>query len=454
MRRALLWLLLALCAASPAAAAGQFLALSDIHFDPMADPSLVDRLNAAAPEDWAKIFASSSDKSLGRYGRDTDWPLLSSALSAMKEALPHPDFVVMTGDFLAHSFRVHFDLTARNHSDAAYRAFIERTMRFLALQLERAFPKTPILPVLGNNDSYCGDYRLTPGGAFLKDVEPTMRGLLGGAAGAGFAGHWRGLGNYAVRLPRLPHVRVAGLDTVFFSAHYSAACAGAAKGDPGKASLAWLAGTLAAARRAHERVWLLYHVPPGIDDYATARFGACPQNIVPLWQPAYQTAFAALLKEYADTIAASLAGHLHTDAFRLADRTALTLVIPAISPIFGENPGFKTISYDSAGRLDDATTYELPSLSGGAAWVEEYRFTSEWRLPRLDLASLDRLYRRIGGEPRTRARWLSLYALSNASFWPAEAAERAKRSRAAYCAGGHLSATGFATCYCPASGNK
>jgi 3',5'-cyclic AMP phosphodiesterase CpdA len=449
MRRTVfLMLFLALFAASPALAEGRFLALSDVHFDPMADPALVDRLNSAAPEAWAQIFATSKDKSLGRAGRDTDWPLLSSALSAMKEAQPHPDFVVMAGDFLAHDFRAHFDATATNHSAPAYRAFVARTMRFLALELERTFPNTPILPVLGNNDSYCGDYGVTPGGGFLKDMLSTIRGLLGGAASADFARDWSSLGNYSARLPRLPQVRIVALDDIFFSTHYSAACGGMAAGDPGKRTLAWLADRLAAARRAHEHVWLLYHIPPGIDDYATARFGACPDRIVPLWKAASAKKFAALHTKYAGTITASLAGHLHIDTFRLDDRTAFILTIPAVSPIFGQNPAFKTLSYDAAGRLDDATTYELPSLSGGAAWVPEYRFTSEWRLPRLDLASLERLYQKIGAEPQTRARWLSLYALSNGSFWPSEAAEKERRARAAYCAAGHLSAAGFAACYC------
>jgi sphingomyelin phosphodiesterase acid-like 3 len=449
MRRTVFLLVfLVLFAAAPALADGRFLALSDVHFDPMADPALVDRLNSAAPEAWAQIFATAADKSLGRAGRDTDWPLLSSALAAMKEALPHPDFVVMAGDFLAHNFRAHFDATATNHTDAAYRAFVARTMRFLALELQRTFPNTPILPVLGNNDSYCGDYRVTPGGGFLKDMLPTMRGLLRGAAGADFARDWPSLGNYSARLPPLPHVRIVALGDVFFSPHYSAACGGMTAGDPGKRTLAWLADTLAAARRAQEHVWLVYHIPPGIDDYATARFGACPQRIVPLWKPAYASEFAALLKKYADTITANLAGHLHIDTLRLDDRTAFILTIPAVSPIFGQNPAFKTLSYDAAERLADATTYELPSLSGGAAWVPEYRFTSEWRLPHLDLAGLDQLYHKIGGEPQTRARWLSLYAVSNSSFWPSEAAEKGKRTRAAYCAAGHLSAAGFAACYC------
>ncbi|HEU0156367.1 MAG TPA: hypothetical protein VFQ82_09875, partial [Stellaceae bacterium] len=68
------------------AAAGQLLLLSDIHFDPMADPVLVDRLAAAAPAGWPAILDTSANKSLGRYGADTNWRLLRSSLNAAKAA--------------------------------------------------------------------------------------------------------------------------------------------------------------------------------------------------------------------------------------------------------------------------------------------------------------------------------------------------------------------------------
>jgi hypothetical protein len=46
-----------------AVAPTRFLMMSDIHFDPMADPKLVDRLYAAEPEEWRAIFESSDNKS-------------------------------------------------------------------------------------------------------------------------------------------------------------------------------------------------------------------------------------------------------------------------------------------------------------------------------------------------------------------------------------------------------
>jgi hypothetical protein len=47
---------------------------------------------------------------------------------------------------------------------------------------------------------------------------------------------------------------------------------------------------------------------------------------------------------YSNTIVASFAGHTHMDDFRLIGgregRYAFALITPAVSPIFGQNPGF------------------------------------------------------------------------------------------------------------------
>jgi sphingomyelin phosphodiesterase acid-like 3 len=97
-----------------------------------------------------------------------------------------------------------------------------------------------------------------------------------------------------------------------------------------------LEGELAAAKQAQEPVWLVYHIPPGIDGYATLRRGACPGTMIPMWAEAYAEPFHSLLRRYTETVAASFAGHTHMDDFRLigdADgHFAFTLVTPAVSP--------------------------------------------------------------------------------------------------------------------------
>ena len=136
-----------------------------------------------------------------------------------------------------------------------------------------------------------------------------------------------------------------------------------------------------------------------------------------MWNPVYSDAFDKLLRRYTDTVAAHLAGHTHMDDFRLIGdrdrRYAFALITPAISPIFGQNPAFRTMAYDGAGAILDQTTYYLTNLPEATVagegvppvWRTEYAFTQQWGLSRVDLASLDRLYSETGEVPAARDRW-------------------------------------------------
>jgi sphingomyelin phosphodiesterase acid-like 3 len=445
--------------ASGADGTAQFLMISDLHFDPMADAKLVDRLAAADFDRWQAILESSPAKSPSRYGQDSNWPLLRSALEQTKGTMPTPAFVLIPGDFLAHNFRREFDATAADHSDAAYRLFVRKTMQFVAMQLAATFPDTPILPALGNNDEVCGDYRLQPDGPFLADTLPIVRTLVGSIARPGFDRDWASHGNYSVRVRTL---RIIFPNTVFFSLHYQNACGSADIPDPAQATLAWLETELAAARQARERVWLVYHIPPGVDGFATLQHGSCPSEIIPMWNPGYAAPFNDLLRRYADTVAASFAGHTHMDDFRLLGDDSgyygFTLITPALSPIFGQNPAFRTVVYDPAGTVLDHTTYYLANLEAAAAgggppssWQAEYTFTQAWHLPRVDVESVARLYVMTADVPEYRDRWHDFYAVSSPTYWSADPAggERATRAPLAYhCAIGNVALSGYGQCYC------
>ena len=435
-------------------ALGQVLVMSDLHFDPMADAQLVDRLAASEPEQWRDILDSSGDVSLGRYGRDTQWRLLQSALQQMKETLPAPNFVLISGDFLAHDFLREFDSTASDHSEAVYRVFVRKTMQFVAQQLQASFPTTPIVPTLGNNDEECGDYQLQPGGPFLADTLAILRAHLGGADGPGFDQDWKSYGNYSVKVAG---IRVLSTNTNFFSIRYQNACGSPGDPDPGLATLAWLEGQLAAAQQVQEPVWLLFHIPPGVDGYATLKRGACPGSMIPMWKEAYAKPFFALLRRYAGTVVASFAGHTHMDDFRLigdaGGRYAFALITPAVSPIFGQNPAFRTLAYDSAGGILDHTTYDLTNFAEAAptghvppAWRPEYTFTQQWHLPRVDLPSLEHLFSLIHDVPADGERWHTIFPVSSLVYW-AQVSD-AQAVRAFRCASGNVLLPDFQQCYC------
>lgn len=164
-------------------APGFFGALSDIHFNPFYDPALVDRLAAAEPSAWDGIFKTSSITEPAGPGNDTDYPLLKTTLDAIAPQARRLDYVILPGDFLTHDFRENYMLYASDKSDAAYRSFVLKTIRYVAMGLKARFPDVPVVATLGNNDSFCGDYQIEPSSEFLYDLTATMAEAAGSPTG-------------------------------------------------------------------------------------------------------------------------------------------------------------------------------------------------------------------------------------------------------------------------------
>ena len=99
-----------------------------------------------------------------------------------------------------------------------------------------------------------------------------------------------------------------------------------------------------------------------------------------------------------------------------------TLITPALSPIFGQNPAFRTVEFERAGDILDETTYGVTNLGEADAaiplrWRVEYTFSHEWQLPRVDLPNLERLYTMITTVPADRTRWHTLFPVSSPVYW-------------------------------------
>src|SRR5580704_16310208 len=67
-----------------------FIALADLHLDPFTVCNkknycpMIEKLRSSKTEEWPKIFAK-YDTVMPKYGEDTTWPLLNSAVSAAGE---------------------------------------------------------------------------------------------------------------------------------------------------------------------------------------------------------------------------------------------------------------------------------------------------------------------------------------------------------------------------------
>ncbi|MGD0929303.1 MAG: metallophosphoesterase [Candidatus Korobacteraceae bacterium] len=455
-------------AASASPSEKTFLLASDVHFNPMADASLVTDLAAANPTQWESILARSKSTSFSQYGEDTNWWLLQSSLDQMRTTLPHPAFILLTGDLIAHQFPQTYLKTTHDTNREDYRKFVLKTVEFVALEFRKRFPDTKILFTPGNNDENCGNYSVRADGTFLHDTADIVRKLAQGDDE--FKGSWEALGSYDIPHPTIPGIRIISLNTVFLSARYQAAKFSEDCGPTDSTAPAdlftWLESRLNAAQQAHQKVWLMFHIPPGIDGYSSvvkyqvlSKSGAasatekmCASAVVPMWQPKWTSQFQTLLTKYEGTVIVSLAGHTHTDDFRLINsagaKPELVLISPAISPVYRQNPAFRVVTFANDGSLSDASVYyltnlELASSKTRGEWRKEYTFSQEWKMGRPDAASLAALYEQIKTKPEVRDEWLKLYNVSSsAAYLPAHSAP------GFYCAVEELDPETYSNCYC------
>lgn len=412
----------------------QFVVISDIHFNPLADPSLTPNLLAAEPDQWEAIFAGDQHPPAPKYGDDTTWPLLNALVSGLRKVEPKPQLIILTGDILPHKFAEKFA------NPAAFRSLVKKTVTFISMELEKAAGGVPVIYTLGNNDEECGDYALQPDGPFLHDMEEPVQTLAQLDASA--LTKWLPLGSYVRTNPLVPHHRIISLNTNFWSRRYVNSCADktATAVDPGEAELSWLAAELKDAHDHGDKVWLVYHIPPGIDGHASSVGNA----VLPMWKPVYADGFNKLLDEYRKTIEMNLAGHTHLDDIRLIKTEhadTLVLINPAVSPNVGQNPAFRVITVNLRGEPEDMMTYYMPNLDT-LQWELEYSTRSAYGMQKIDAKSYAALYRQIDASPSVSDKWKMYYSVSRL----AGLRDNKTYVRSLYCATGNSSAEAYQAC--------
>lgn len=430
-----------LFAVASSARAEQFLSVSDIHFNPFADPAIVSKLEAADASQWGAILASSSVTTFSTYGSDVNDPLLRSAIGEMKKQLPSPAFVLISGDFLAHGFQKNYQQYATDKSQTAYTAFVKKTMAYVASVFRDAFPDVRIYPTLGNNDSDCGDYAVAPNGAFLADFRDVWSPIVRSRS---FDRRFPTGGYYKADVPALKNVRVIALNTNFFSTSYKNPC-GKPGPDPGVRELEWLDGELRLARIEGKRVWLLYHIPPGMNVYNTVESGGSCPNLAPetFWKDEYTKKYLSITAAHRKTIAGSFAGHTHQDEFRIATEDFIHIT-PSVTPIFGNNPAFEIVDVQRHGDVVGYTSWHLPNVT--LPWAREYAFDEAYAKSQYDTAALTELAAAIGSDAATRAQYFGYTSSGSAK----STAEALAVWQGYWCGLKAMTESAFTACYCAA----
>jgi len=453
--------------------------LSDIHFDPFHDPGKFKQLQAAPVSRWASILDAAPAPGQARQfaamqsacnasGVDTDWTLLKSSLEAASQRQPSPLFVTLSGDLTVHQFSCRFHRMDPSGSDTAYIDFAVKTASFVALELKRTFPHSPVYIALGNNDSSCGDYRESPGSLYFQGMAKAVAMDAGRAGRTEILSEFPHQGDYDVPLPSpMEHTRLIVLQDIFQSSNYSA-CDGKPDPSAAKQQVQWLLHRLAVARAHGEHVWVMSHIPPGVFVYQTikAHRNVCGGQAPEMFYSS--GAMADTLEKFAGTVRLVIMGHTHDDEVRLLKpaNAALTgsgsgeipvKLVPSITPLHGNNPAFVTGKVNArTATLMDYTVWVASNKTGaGTQWKPEYTWSKAYDLPDFSAASVAKLVMRLQddrhgssaasrdyeqwfapGEGKTMGMLLRL-------FWPSYA-----------CSLGHMHAAGYRQCLCGVAATK
>ena len=215
--------------------------VSDIHFEPFWDPGKASQLAAVPAAQWNAILAAPAtpdqqqrfaamQKGCHAKGVDTSYPLLDTSLRTMRARAAGAKFITLSGDLISHGFSCKFNSVFPHAAPADYRAFVEKTIDYVLLELRGTFPGVPLYAALGNNDSGCGDYQLDAHSDFLSAEGQSFTSGFPASERSRAQETFAAGGYYSVSLPGpFQHARLLVLDDLFMSSRYQT-CGG--KPDP------------------------------------------------------------------------------------------------------------------------------------------------------------------------------------------------------------------------------
>lgn len=387
--------------------------LSDIHFDPFDDPTRFERLAAAPAAAWAAILreprSAGADAArralLSRCrgeGPATTQALLDSALEEANARAPNARLAIVTGDFFTHGFQCRFEHAAAQATAAGYAAFARKTFDYVAGQVRAAFGGRPVIIALGNHDSGCGNYRQDARDGFVAGVADAVAAAAAPRDPRPIARQFAAGGYFSLKLPEMPRVRLLVLNDIPLSRHFTA-CDGRPVPAAGQAQLRWLERSLADAAARHEKAWVIGHIPPGIEPWASLR-GAdvCGRegHVLPLLS---DDRLAGVIGRHPEVVRFGVFGHTHMDEFRVlpsarSDDDGIPLkIVPSVTPASGNRPAFVVARIDADGG--EWLDYEVfvGSFPGAARieWSAGYRFSDAYHLPSFSGRSLRFLARQL-----------------------------------------------------------
>ena len=453
--------------AEPAASTVTALLVSDVHFEPFWDPAKIPQLAAAPASEWKTILAAPAspdqaqrfaalEQTCKTRGEDTSYALLASSLKAMHVQAADAHFITISGDLIAHAFPCKWTAAMPNAKPGEYEAFVVKTLEYVLDAFREEFPAAPVYAALGNNDSGCADYKLDANSSFLAAAGNAFVKQLPAAERKAAEESFAARGDFSAPLPApFEHTRVLIVDNIFQSKKYQT-CDGKDDSSSAQAQNAWLKSELDKARQKHEKIWVMGHIPPGVDPYSTISKmkSICGGKEPELFLSSNE--LADTLAGYGDVIRLAIFAHTHMDEMRLltpakdsATKPVALKMVPSISPIDGNNPSFTIASVDpGTATLRDYRVIAASNQTGvDTKWEQEYDYAQAYHKPAYAAEDLKALIDGFVADPDAKTgesqSYLHDYFVKDRSlelklFWPQYS-----------CALANMSADAYRACRCP-----
>jgi len=447
------------------------LLVSDIHFEPFFDPAKVPQLAAAPVSEWKAILAAppspdqqqrfaALQQSCHARGVDTSTTLFNSSLKAMRSNASGAKFVTVSGDLVSHAFDCKYSTLFPKSTPSDYRGFVEKTLDYVIDELYGAFPGVPVYVALGNNDSDCGDYRLDAHSEFLSTTgnevtkrfpaserQPTLDSFAVG-------------GYYSVSLPApIENARLLVLNDLFMSKSYTT-CAGKADSSGADAQIAWLRQQLTDARAKKQKIWIMGHIPPGVDLYSTMKGmgDVCGGQKPAMFLSSEK--MADVLADFGDVVELAIFAHTHMDEMRILKDDGQTSaqskpvpvkMVSSISPNHGNNPSITIAQIDpSTAALVNYRVFIASNQTGvDAKWSEEYNYAHSYHEKDFASPAVSHLIADFAADPSAKTKYSQSYIEDFSAgdpstvlqmFWPQYV-----------CTLSNHTAQSFKACACPAA---
>ncbi|XP_041348060.1 acid sphingomyelinase-like phosphodiesterase 3b [Gigantopelta aegis] len=354
---------------------GWFWHISDIHYDFSFDGG---RLSCNGKVEGSAPYSN--------YWCDSNWRLTVDSFAAMARLEPNVDFLIWTGDNVAHIEDEHLSMELNIH-----------ILTNITSLFGQYFPTTTVYAALGNHD-YFPTHQFPSSSNVMYN---TMGDLW-----AGWINDTEQVENFkrgAFYTVKTAHgLRLVALNT---NLYYTRNKKVRNETDPA-GQLAWLRKTLQAADTAGEKVLMISHVGVGV---------FTPDDVKWMYT-GFHKRFVSILREYGHVITGIHFGHQHEDSFKVLKTTdgkpAIPMLFaPSLTPwrfvsatsgfIAPEhNPAIRLVEYDrSTGRqlniVQFYTNLTSTNLNNRSDWTRAYDFKKAFDVRDVTASSLHELVQRM-----------------------------------------------------------